>query len=74
MAIVRLRGARESLNPATLASRKDIEQLLVDRDATRVLQGWRKSVVGDELLAFLDGERRLHYVDGALHLDTPVDG
>lgn len=72
MAIVRLRGARESLNPATLASRKDIEQLLLDGGDSRLLQGWRKSVVGDELLAFLRGERRLRYADGALQLDAPA--
>ncbi|KAF0191513.1 MAG: ribonuclease D [Gammaproteobacteria bacterium] len=73
MAVVRLRGARESLSPATLASRKDIEQLLLDSGESRVLQGWRKSVVGNELLAFLHGERRLRFADGALQLDVSTD-
>lgn len=70
MAIVRLRGTQESLNPATLASRKDIEHLVAGERDSRVLQGWRKGLVGDDLMAFLDGERRLVCGDGGLQIEV----
>jgi len=56
MAVVRLRAAQNTLNPATLASRKDLEQLLDADPQARLAHGWRKTMVGDELAAVLRGE------------------
>ncbi|HUL10883.1 MAG TPA: ribonuclease D [Methylococcaceae bacterium] len=66
MAVIRLRAAQNTLNPAILASRKDLEQLLEQVDNARLLQGWRKKMVGAELAAVLDGELSLTIAGGRL--------
>ena len=73
MAAVRLRAGANALNPATLASRKDLEQLIGGDPDSKVLHGWRKGIVGDELLAILNGSGFLHVVDGVLRLDRATD-
>ncbi len=66
MAVVRLRSAQNTLHPNVLATRKDLEQLL-DGDAhARLLHGWRKTMVGDELTAALRGELMLKIEGGSL--------
>lgn len=68
MAVVRLRAAQNTLNPAILASRKDLEQLLDGFPEARLLHGWRKTMVGDELAAVLRGERGLKISGGNLRI------
>lgn len=67
-AVVRLRAAQHTLNPAVLASRKDLEQLLDEPEESRLLKGWRKAMVGEELAAILQGECQITVVDGRLHI------
>jgi len=73
MSLVRLRGAQQDISPATLASRRDIEMLLLGQRELDVLRGWRRHAVGDDLLAALDG--RLHFVvrDGRLDIEPARD-
>jgi ribonuclease D len=66
MAVVRLRAAQNTLNPATLASRKDLEQLLDGEPHARLSHGWRKTMVGEELAAVLRGDLSLQIADGHL--------
>jgi len=66
MAVVRLRAAHNTLNPATLANRKDLEQLLDHAEDARLLQGWRRKMVGEELAAMLGGELSLTIAGGNL--------
>ena len=49
--VVAARAAELELAPETIASRKDLTAVLIDgsRDA-RILTGWRKELIGDELL------------------------
>ncbi|NOQ64340.1 MAG: ribonuclease D [Methyloprofundus sp.] len=54
--IVRLRADENSLNPVILATRKDLEALLVEGQESTVLSGWRYSMVGKELQSMLKGE------------------
>jgi ribonuclease D len=69
-AIVRLISEQHGLNPAVLASRKQLESLILgDREAA-VLQGWRKKLVGERLQAFLDGELRVVVNNGRLAIDA----
>jgi len=68
MAVVRLRAAQNTLNPASLAGRKDLEQLLDGDPQARLSHGWRKTMVGDELAAVLRGERSLRVTGGDLLL------
>ena len=67
-AIVRLRAAKESLNPAVLASKKELEGLILGTSESRLEQGWRSQMVGEELHAMLNGEQSLRVVDGQLVL------
>jgi len=68
-AVVRLRAAQHSLNPAILAGRKDLEQLMEEPEQSKLLQGWRKAMAGAELEALLRGERQLRVTDGRLQLE-----
>ncbi|MCX7112310.1 MAG: ribonuclease D [Proteobacteria bacterium] len=73
MAVVRLRATQNTLNPTLLASRKDLEQLLDDDPHARLLHGWRKTMVGDELAAVLRGEMALKIVNGGLSIESNGD-
>ena len=69
LALVRLSGEQNDLNPAVLATRKQLEKLVLgDRDIT-VTQGWRKKLVGEQLVKFLNGELRLTVNNGRLAID-----
>ncbi len=54
--VVRLRADENSLNPVILATRKDLEQLLLDNPESPLLHGWRYSMVGQELQNLLSGK------------------
>ncbi len=64
-ALVRARALEEELAYELIAARADLQRIvLAMRDgrpppAVRTLQGWRREVVGDELLELLDGKRAL---------------
>jgi ribonuclease D len=67
-AIVRSRVTAAELAYELVASRADLQAILtaarVGEDAdVRTLDGWRRELVGDELLALLRGERSLHVDD-----------
>lgn len=66
MAVVRLRAAQNTLNPAILASRKDVEQLMDRAEDAKLLQGWRKKMAGEELAAVLGGQVSLTIAGGSL--------
>jgi ribonuclease D len=64
-ALVRTRALEEELAYELIAARADLQAIvLAMRDGSpqpdvRTLQGWRREVVGDELLELLDGRRSL---------------
>jgi ribonuclease D len=70
MAVVRASGAENALNPAVLASRKQLEQLATGSPDSEVLHGWRGQLVGRRLRALLDGELGLYARNGAIELRT----
>ncbi len=55
-AVLRIRAEENSINPVAIASRKDLEKLLFDEDDNPLLQGWRYSMVGEELQGLLKGK------------------
>lgn len=67
-AVVRLRASQHALNPAVLAGRKDLEQLLDQPEESKLLQGWRKAMAGEELAAILRGECQIAVAGGRLHV------
>jgi ribonuclease D len=66
MAVVRLGGSANDLNPAVLANRKELEKLVAGDSGCAVMHGWRRSLVGERLQALLDGEASLSVVAGEL--------
>ncbi len=63
-AVVRMRADENSLNPAILASRKELEKLLFDEADNPLLTGWRYSMVGKELQGLLQGQYSLTLEQG----------
>jgi ribonuclease D len=56
-ALVRVRAEENSLNPTVLATRGDLENLILDNDEScLLLRGWRFAMVGQELQQLLRGE------------------
>ncbi len=56
-ALVRVRAEENALNPTILASRKDLEDLLLNGDEELpLLHGWRYSMAGKELVGLIKGE------------------
>jgi len=72
MALVRISGAENSLNPAVLASRKQLEELVINGSDAAVMRGWRRKLVGDQLKSLLDGQLSLSVNDGNIVASPPV--
>jgi len=70
--IVHQRAKENSLNPGVLAPKKDLERLVFGQKDTRLLQGWRKKIVGEELSAVLRGEHQVCIEDGILKLTPKI--
>lgn len=67
-AIVRQRGMEQAVSPAIIAGRRDLERFIQGDPEVAVLHGWRASVAGRDLQAFLAGHLRLGVSDGRLQL------
>jgi ribonuclease D len=70
MAVVRLSGVENELNPAVLASRKQLEQLATGNNDVEALHGWRRQLVGERLLSLLDGRLSISVVDGHIRIES----
>jgi len=70
MAVVRLSGAENELNPAVLASRKQLEQLATGNADIDTLHGWRRQLVGERLQSLLDGNLSVSVVDGRVRIES----
>lgn len=68
-ALVRLRAKQHDVAVPLLASRDDLEHLAGgERDTSPLLEGWRRSIVGDELIELLEGRISLSLTDGELRV------
>jgi ribonuclease D len=68
MAVVRITADQNRLTPSVLAGRRDLEALLLNDPASRVLHGWRYRLVGSRLQLLLSGQQSLTVQDGRLVL------
>ncbi len=59
MALCRIIAEDNQIAVATLATRRDIDNLITDRKNSRLSQGWRFSLAGEKLLNFLHGQSAL---------------
>jgi ribonuclease D len=58
--VLRLRAEEASIAPSLVATQADLQQLVQQRDSGRnaplpILQGWRRTIAGKDLLALLEG-------------------
>ena len=70
VALVRLRAREHGVAMPILASRDELERLASgDREAHGLLEGWRREIVGEELLALLEGRIALALKEGRLEVE-----
>jgi len=65
---LRLLAERHNITPAAIAGRREIESLVAGERELELLQGWRRKVVGSDLLQVLDGALWPQMVSGRLQL------
>ena len=64
-ALVRVRASEHGIAVPLLATRADLEHLAAgERDGNALLSGWRKAIVGDDLVSLVDGALALSVADG----------
>lgn len=70
-ALVRLRARERDVAPTQLATRAQLERVAAEGEFAdvSVLSGWRREVVGDDLLALREGRLRLIVKDGAAMIE-----
>lgn len=68
MAVVRKRGAEQEVSPTLLASRKDIEAVVLGQTDVPILHGWRGELAGHELQSVLAGKRVMRVLNGKLDI------
>jgi len=67
VALVRLRAREHGVAMPLLASRDDLERLAGgDREGNPLLEGWRRTMVGNELVDLIDGGLTLSLAEGHL--------
>ncbi len=68
---VRDRAAALEVSPEVLATRRDVEALVFkDRPESAVLRGWRRAVIGEQLLA----DRDILLSEGTFWISAPIGG
>ncbi len=73
VALVRARAHDRGVAMPLLASREDLERLAAgEREASPLLEGWRREMVGDELVSLLDGSLVMRLRDGLLSIEPCV--
>lgn len=68
VALVRQRGAENEVSPSAIATRRDLERLLLDDPDAPLRHGWRYELAGRDALAFLEGKSQLRVERGRLRL------
>lgn len=68
MAVLRERCEGAKVTPAAVASRRDLERLVLGDTDVPLLHGWRAAIAGHQLAAFLGGELTIGVRGGHLQL------
>jgi ribonuclease D len=75
-ALVRVRSSEHGIAVPLLATRTDLERLASgEREESPLLSGWRRAIVGDDLVLLLDGLLALSVADGKIvveRLSVPI--
>ena len=70
MALCRVIADQNQIALATLATRKDIDNLLLNQKSSRLTQGWRFAMAGEQLLEFIHGQSSISVDQQRLVLDS----
>ncbi|MGB1701767.1 MAG: ribonuclease D, partial [Cycloclasticus sp.] len=70
MAQVRLKAADANVNPSSLTSRKELIQLIQGQRDLELLTDWRNEMIGQDLMATLNGLHIFQVVSGELNIST----
>lgn len=63
--LVRLRASQNNLAPQALSTNNDLKRIAFgERDDVATLKGWRKKIIGQELLDLMDGKISVCIKDG----------
>jgi ribonuclease D len=74
-ALVRVRASEHSIAVPLLATRGDLERLASgEREDSPLLAGWRRSIVGDDLVRLVEGGLALRVADGKIVVDPIAEG
>ncbi|VAX07872.1 Ribonuclease D [hydrothermal vent metagenome] len=68
MSVLRLRAKEQRFSPQALATRKELEQLAIGSRNTGVLTGWRREVIGNDLLKVMEGTLWPQWRSGKIEL------
>jgi len=68
---VRLLAKDQQLSPQALATRKELEQLVIGNQDLELLRGWKKAVIGNDLQKILAGELWPYYKNNQVCLASP---
>ncbi len=68
MGLLRKYSAEHNISPAAIATRKEIDKLVIGEQNIPLLQGWRKDIIGSKLKAFLEGDDQLSISDGKINI------
>jgi ribonuclease D len=69
-AALRQIGAEQGVSPSAIATRRDLEQVVLGRPDAPLLHGWRGAVAGQALRAVAEGTVRVRVERGALVLES----
>ena len=69
MALCRVIADQNQVALATLATRKDIDNLLLNQKSSRLTQGWRFTMAGEQLLEFIHGQSSISVDQEKLRFD-----
>ena len=70
MAALRLQAQKHRISTAMIATRKDIEKLVMGERDLPIITGWRKHLVGDTLLDIIDGKLMLKVENNQVVLES----
>lgn len=70
MGLCRVIAEQNQIALATLATRKDIDNLILNQKSSRLAQGWRFAMAGEQLLEFIHGQSVIVTSDGTISLES----
>ncbi len=70
MALCRVIADKNQIALATLTTRKDIDNLILNQKSSRLAKGWRFTMAGEQLLEFIHGQSAISVDNEKLKLDS----